>query len=42
MTADDDSFDEDLCEELSLELMDQEQPVNPLTKDKHLRPPTTS
>ena len=40
MTCDDDNFDEELCEELSLELVDQQQPVNPKTKDKDLKPPT--
>ena len=32
MTCGDDSFDEELCEELSLEFVDQQQPAKPKTK----------
>ena len=32
--------DEGLCEELALELVDQQEPVRPSTKDKHLLPLT--
>ena len=40
MAADDDHFDEELCEELSLELAAQELPLDPSTKDFDERPPT--
>ena len=31
---------EELCEELALELVDQQEPVKPSTKDEYLIPPT--
>ena len=40
MRDDDDNFDELICEELALELVDQQEPINPSTKDQHLLPPT--
>ena len=40
MKDDDGNFDEPICEELALELVDQQEPVKPSTKDKHLLPPT--
>ena len=40
MSNDDDHFNDELCEELALELVDQQQPVDPKTKDKDLKTPT--
>ena len=34
------NFDEELCEELALELVDQQEPVHPSTKNKGSLPPT--
>ena len=40
MAIDDDNFDEELCEELALELVDQQEPVKPSTENKDSLPPT--
>lgn len=40
MSSDDDHFDDELCEELALELLDQQTPVDQKTKDKDSKPPT--